>query len=104
MKSFFVSQKTRLPGGYLLYDLLWSAMDFRYSLRVISVRFLYHLAVFCFGGSRIHRCRDIAELKPPYPALYHFTPETNVEGITAEGLLSTMEKYGCQIGQNPGGP
>ena len=92
MKPFFVSLKDRLPGGYILYDLLWSAMDFRYGLRVISVRFLYHLAVFCFGGSRIHGCRDIAELKPPYPALYHFTPETNVEGITAKGLLSNHGK------------
>ena len=92
MKSFFVSLKARLPGGYLLYDLLWSVMDFRYGLRVISIRFLYHLAIFCFGGSRIHRCRDIAELKPPYPVLYHFTPKTNVEGITAKGLLSNHGK------------
>ena len=92
MKSFFVSLKARLPGGYLLYDLLWSVMDFRYGLRVIPIRFLYHLAIFCFGGSRIHRCRDIAELKPPYPVLYHFTPKTNVEGITAKGLLSNHGK------------
>ena len=67
MKPFFVSLKDRLPGGYILYDLLWSAMDFRYGLRVISARFLY-------------------------PALYHFTPETNVEGITAKGLLSNHGK------------
>ena len=92
MKSFFVSLKDRLPGGYILYDLLWSAMDFRYGLRVTSVRFLYHFAIFCFGGSRIRRCRDIAELKPPYPVLYHFTPETNIEGITAKGLLSNHGK------------
>lgn len=92
MKSFFVSLKDRLPGGYILYDLLWSAMDFRYGLRVTSVRFLYHFAIFFFGGSRIRRCRDIAELKPPYPVLYHFTPETNIEGITAKGLLSNHGK------------
>ena len=29
MKSLFVSLKARLPGGYILSDLLWSAMDFR---------------------------------------------------------------------------
>lgn len=92
MKSFFVSLKARLPGGYLLNELLWSAMDFSYGLRVIFVRFLYHLAIFCFGGSRIRWCRDIAGLKPPYPALYHFTPETNVESITAKGLLSNHGK------------
>ena len=92
MKPFFVSLKDRLPGGYILHDLLWSAMDFHYGLRVISVRFLYHLVIFCFGGSRIHRCRDIAELKPPYPALYHFTQEINVKGITAKGLLSNHGK------------
>lgn len=92
MKSFFVSLKDRLSGGYILYDLLWSAMDFRNGLKVTSVRFLYHFAIFCFGGSRIRRCRDIAELKPPYPVLYHFTPETNIEGITAKGLLSNHGK------------
>lgn len=92
MKSFLVSLKNRLPGGYMLYKLLWSALDFRYGLRVTSVRFLYHLTVFCFGYSHIHRCRKIAELKPPYPVLYHFTLEANVESIKAKGLLPNHGK------------
>ena len=87
VSTFLTVLRDRMPKGYILDDLLWSAVDYRYGLKVTATRFVYHLAVFCLGGSHIHPNRPLAELKPPYPTLYHFTQEANIESIKAKGLL-----------------
>lgn len=51
MKLFFVSLKARLPGGYILYDLLWSAVDFRYGLRITSSAFFITLRSFVLAAA-----------------------------------------------------
>ena len=90
--TFLTSLRNRMPGGYILYDLLQSSVDYRYGLKVATIRFVYHLAGFCVGGSHIHSNRPFAELKPPYPTFYHLTKEANVESIKTKGLLPNHGK------------
>ena len=92
MSSFFQSLRFRLPGGVIFHDLVQSAKDYRYGMKVTFARFLYHLAVYCFGSRRIRRNRAIAVLKPPYPVFYHFTAASNTESIKEKGLLPNHGK------------
>lgn len=77
----------RLPGGLIAADLLPHAWEFRYGLRITAARFLHSLAVYCVGCRLAGTNRAVAWLRPPYPVLYHFTPESNAASILSKGLL-----------------
>lgn len=93
MKIFHPSQlspliRRRLPSGTIYFDLVQSVRQYRYGARATALRFLRCLSVYCLGCRFARKNRPIAELRPPYPVLYHFTPEANVESIKKTGLVT----------------
>ena len=93
--------RSRLPGGILLFDVIQSASDHRYGPKVTFARLFRHLGVY-FCGCRIaaHR-RPVAEVKPPFPALFHFTSAAYTESIQQKGLLPSAEKVWLTDWTNP---
>ena len=65
-----------------------SVKQYRYWARATAIRFLHCLSAYCLGCRFSRENRPIAELRPPYPVLYHFTPESNVESIKKTGLVT----------------
>ena len=92
MSTFLTVLRNRLPGGILLYDVMQSASEHRYGLKVTFARLFHHLVIYFFGCRFQLRSRSVAELSPPYPSLYHFTAVPNIESIKRHGLLPTAGK------------
>ena len=86
MKRFLTAIRERLPGGILFFYVVQSLADRRYGFRVTAARVLYHLRIYCFGCARSPARRSVAPLRPPYPALYHFSSPHNRESILEKGL------------------
>ena len=86
LAAFLNSVKKRLPGGFLLRNLDPRNYSFRYGAKVSLQRMLYHLGVYFISG-RIVKKKPLSALRPPYPILYHFSPEINRDSITEKGLL-----------------
>ena len=81
------SIKNRLPNGVVFRELFPKQWELRYGFFPTVARMLHRLAVYCLGCRAANKNRAVGKLKPPYPELYHFTPESNVGGILKEGLL-----------------
>lgn len=76
----------RLPGGTIFKDLVQSIKGPHYGT---FLRFFRCLSVYCLGCRAFSRKNyPIAELRPPYPVLYHFTPAANIEKIQKDGLIT----------------
>lgn len=80
--------RRRLPGGTIYADLVQSVRQYHYGARATALRFLRCLSVYCLGCRLARKNFPIATLGPPYPVLYHFTPESNVESIKKKGLIT----------------
>lgn len=87
MNSWLHSLRSRLPGGLLLFDLVQSAADRRYGARIARIRMKHQLRIYFCGCRSAERNRAVAELRPPYPALFHLSPSVNAESILRQGLL-----------------
>lgn len=83
----YLSVKRRLPGTNLFDALSPRRWDFRYGPRVIALRMLRPVFVYCLGGRCIGKSRPVAKLTRDYPLLYHFSPAFNRESILEKGLL-----------------
>lgn len=90
VSTFLTTLRSRLPGGILLFDVMQSASEHRYGPKVTFARLFHHLAIY-FRGCRFET-RPVAELKPPYPSLFHFTGVPNTESIKERGLLPVSGK------------
>lgn len=84
--SFREAVKNRLPGGNVFHAADPRIWDTGYGIRVTALRIAHCLGVFFFGTVNIKK-RPVAPLRPPYPALYHFSAAANRESILENGLL-----------------